>query len=172
MRGSLLDPARCPSAAEAGLAGRTEEENRSFHFCVEVQKMKRLSVFLLLSCLLLPLLASCGVEPEELQLVPLDPAATPVLSQSEQSVQIRTPFGPATAAELPSPPSTEPLPSPSSEAPGQTDAQYILNTSSRRFHLPTCSSVSEMKESNREVFFGSRDTLLARGYSPCGRCNP
>ncbi len=134
--------------------------------------MKRISAFLLFFCLLLPLLAACGAEPEELQLVPLDPAATPVLSQSEQSVQIQTPFGPATAAVLPSPPPTEPLPSASAETPGQTDAQYVLNTSSRRFHLPTCSSVSEMKESNREVFFGSRDTLLAQGYRPCGRCNP
>ena len=49
---------------------------------------------------------------------------------------------------------------------------YILNTSTKKFHRPGCSSVGQMKESNKEEFTGSRDNVIARGYGPCKRCNP
>lgn len=37
---------------------------------------------------------------------------------------------------------------------------------------PTCSSVNDMKEKNKQEFFGTRDEAIALGYSPCGRCKP
>ena len=37
---------------------------------------------------------------------------------------------------------------------------------------PTCSSVNDMKEKNKQEFFGTRDETIALGYSPCGRCKP
>ena len=49
---------------------------------------------------------------------------------------------------------------------------YILNTNTRRFHLPSCSGVSSMKDSNKETYRGSRDALLEEGYTPCGICSP
>lgn len=49
---------------------------------------------------------------------------------------------------------------------------YILNTSSKKFHDPSCSGAADIKESNKEVFTGSREDLIAQGYSPCGRCKP
>ncbi len=49
---------------------------------------------------------------------------------------------------------------------------YVLNTSSRKFHLPSCSGVSTMKAANRETFRGTREELLRQGYEPCGGCNP
>ena len=49
---------------------------------------------------------------------------------------------------------------------------YILNTNTRRFHLPSCSSVSDMKEANKETYSGSRESLIEQGYSPCGICHP
>lgn len=62
----------------------------------------------------------------------------------------------------------------SAAPPVQTTRQttYILNLSSRKFHLPDCPSVDQMKDSNKLAFTGSRDDLLARGYSPCLRCSP
>lgn len=51
-------------------------------------------------------------------------------------------------------------------------ASYILNTNSKKFHYPTCSSVGQMKASNKQEYTGSRDDLIAKGYSPCGRCHP
>ena len=49
---------------------------------------------------------------------------------------------------------------------------YILNTNTKKFHRPGCSSVKRMKESNKESYSGSRDSLIGRGYSPCKNCNP
>ena len=55
-------------------------------------------------------------------------------------------------------------------APQGTD--YILNTSTKKFHDPTCGSVKQMKESNKQVYTGSRDEVIAQGYDPCKKCNP
>lgn len=49
---------------------------------------------------------------------------------------------------------------------------YILNTNTKKFHYPSCSSVSDMKEKNKREFTGTRDEAIAYGYSPCGRCHP
>ena len=52
------------------------------------------------------------------------------------------------------------------------DTRYILNTSSGKFPLPSCSGAASMKEENRQAFSGSREELIAQGYSPCGQCKP
>ncbi len=49
---------------------------------------------------------------------------------------------------------------------------YILNTNTHKFHLPSCASVKQMKEKNKEVFTGSRDEAIAKGYQACKNCNP
>ena len=49
---------------------------------------------------------------------------------------------------------------------------YILNTRSKRFHLPDCDSVQEIKEKNKRTLTGSRDELIEQGYKPCGGCKP
>ncbi|MBQ8802960.1 MAG: DNA/RNA non-specific endonuclease [Tyzzerella sp.] len=49
---------------------------------------------------------------------------------------------------------------------------YILNTNNRKFHEENCSSVTDMKEQNKQVYKGTRENLTAQGYEPCGRCNP
>ena len=54
---------------------------------------------------------------------------------------------------------------------GETQ-RYVLNTSSKRFHLPDCSSVADIKESNRQDYEGARELLIAQGYQPCGNCKP
>lgn len=57
---------------------------------------------------------------------------------------------------------------------GQSGAgqHYVLNTSSMKFHLPDCPGVSNMSEQNKQEYAGSREELIARGYSPCGTCDP
>lgn len=58
-------------------------------------------------------------------------------------------------------------------APSADDGQdYVLNTNTKKFHYPGCSSVGQMKAKNRQDYHGSRDDLIARGYKPCGSCNP
>lgn len=49
---------------------------------------------------------------------------------------------------------------------------YILNVKNKKFHLPTCSAVNDIAAANRQDFTGTRDELIAKGYSPCGICKP
>ena len=64
------------------------------------------------------------------------------------------------------PTSTAPAVEPSS---GMT---YILNTNTKKFHYPSCSSVGDIKEKNKREFTGARDEAIVQGYSPCGKCHP
>ncbi len=65
---------------------------------------------------------------------------------------------------------------PSGEAVKEGDSaespDYILNTSSQKFHKPDCDSVESMAEHNKKAFYGTRDEAIAQGYDPCKRCNP
>ena len=59
--------------------------------------------------------------------------------------------------------------------PNQTDkedVEYILNTRSKKFHLPDCSGAENISENNKETYYGKRSELLENGYSPCGICHP
>ena len=49
---------------------------------------------------------------------------------------------------------------------------YVLNTNTKRFHLPDCPSVADIKEKNRQDFEGTRDATIEMGYKPCGACKP
>lgn len=59
-------------------------------------------------------------------------------------------------------------------APEETESQgeYILNTNTKKFHLPSCSSAEQISGENRESYSGSREELLSLGYDPCKRCEP
>lgn len=49
---------------------------------------------------------------------------------------------------------------------------YVLNTNTRKFHLPGCRSVTQMSAHNKQEVTATRDELIAQGYEPCGNCNP
>jgi len=49
---------------------------------------------------------------------------------------------------------------------------YVLNTNTLKFHYPTCGSVSQMKEKNKQEVTLTRDEIIAMGYVPCKNCNP
>ena len=52
------------------------------------------------------------------------------------------------------------------------ETTYVLNTNTKKFHYPTCSSVNDMKEKNKQIYTGSREEVINMGYVPCKRCNP
>ena len=54
----------------------------------------------------------------------------------------------------------------------RASSSYVLNTRSRVFHLPACSSVEDMNDDNKKFYSGSREEVIDMGYKPCGRCNP
>ena len=49
---------------------------------------------------------------------------------------------------------------------------YILNVKNKKFHKPDCSAASDISSANKQDFTGTRDQLIAKGYSPCGICKP
>ena len=49
---------------------------------------------------------------------------------------------------------------------------YVLNISSKKFHLPECSGAMSMSEKNRQDYTGTRELLIAQGFAPCPQCNP
>lgn len=49
---------------------------------------------------------------------------------------------------------------------------YVLNTNTKKFHYPFCSSVNQMKDKNKQIYTGSEEDIISQGYEPCKRCNP
>ena len=52
------------------------------------------------------------------------------------------------------------------------EVTYVLNTNSMKFHLPNCSSVSNMSSRNRLDTTMSYGEVIAAGYVPCKNCHP
>ena len=61
---------------------------------------------------------------------------------------------------------------PEEESTTGIEQHYILNTNSKKFHYPDCSSVDDMSKKNKQDYAGTREDLINQGYDPCGRCNP
>ena len=60
---------------------------------------------------------------------------------------------------------------PSEELPdGEGEYEYVLNTSSKKIHIPDCYYAESMKDPNREYTSKALSELLADGYSPCSSC--
>ena len=60
----------------------------------------------------------------------------------------------------------------SQEESSTADAEYVLNTNSKKIHLPSCSQVSSIKTENKKITNQSKQELLSQGYVPCKNCNP
>lgn len=60
----------------------------------------------------------------------------------------------------------------STTASSESSTGYVLNTNTKKFHLPTCSSVSKMSSKNKKESTESREQLISEGYKPCGICKP
>ena len=55
--------------------------------------------------------------------------------------------------------------------PETPETAYVLNTSSKKFHLPDCASAKSIQEGKRVEFYDRLQAVL-EGYEPCGRCKP
>ena len=60
-----------------------------------------------------------------------------------------------------------------------SNASYVLNLNTGKFHYVSCSSVDSMNPENRQYVANSRDEILGmicpgtgENYNPCGRCDP
>lgn len=54
----------------------------------------------------------------------------------------------------------------------EVKGSYILNTASKKIHLPDCSSAEIISEKNKQLTDDSIEVLEAQGYSCCKVCNP
>ena len=53
-----------------------------------------------------------------------------------------------------------------------TNVEYVLNTNSKKIHLPSCSQVSSIKPENKKTTNQPKQDLQDQGYTPCKNCNP
>ena len=51
-------------------------------------------------------------------------------------------------------------------------SDFVLNTNTKKFHLPSCGNADKIQKENKENFTGDRQQLVKNGYEPCGSCNP
>lgn len=56
--------------------------------------------------------------------------------------------------------------------PGSDIREYVVNTNTKKFHLPECKSAASIRAENREEYSGTRDELIGMGYEPCQICHP
>lgn len=52
----------------------------------------------------------------------------------------------------------------------KTEADYVLNTNSKKIHHKTCKSVRKIAPKNYKEFYGTLDEAIAQGYETCGQC--
>ena len=95
---------------------------------------------------------------------PVSIAKASVLPEGQAEVPVKAPEEDASAE------TAAPVLEESAEEPVGTD--YILNTNTHKFHYPTCASVKQMAEKNKQFHSGTRDEVIDMGYVPCKKCNP
>lgn len=121
------------------------------------------------------LVGGCGSDSESAP-VPTEPTLA-VVATTEATEATTSPTTVAVTeatTEPTSEPTTEPTTAPTTE-PAETEPEgrnYVLNTNSKKFHYPSCSSADDIKASNRKDVVATREELIEQGYDPCGRCHP
>lgn len=99
-----------------------------------------------------------------------EPTQEPTPTPTPQPTVAPTPI--PTPVPTPEPtvvPTVQPTDPPQETPQGTT---YILNTNTKKFHYPSCRSVKQMKDKNKQEYTGTRDEVISKGYDPCKNCNP
>ena len=55
-------------------------------------------------------------------------------------------------------------------APSGDDIDYVLNTNTKKIHLPSCRYAKDMTGDNRKDYCGKIEDLIAQGYERCKTC--
>ena len=61
---------------------------------------------------------------------------------------------------------------PAEEPEEENPTYYMVNTETKKFHLPSCHHAGTVDDENREMRDFDRDALISEGFSPCGTCKP
>lgn len=81
------------------------------------------------------------------------------------------PVGPNSTQATPEP-TPKPTPAPTPKPTEKVTYDYVLNTSTKKFHYSYCSSAKQIKDANRKNFTGTREAVIAQGYVACKKCSP
>lgn len=137
--------------------------------------MKKFAAVLLALVICLSTGACSGEEaPTEPTVISTEPSITSITLQPVENAATEAPTESETEAPTEAQAEPETVPATEAEVQGTEDngRDYVLNTNTGKFHYPSCSSVDEIKETNKSHYHGTRDELIEQGYSPCGRCHP
>ncbi len=141
--------------------------------------MKRTPVIVLVVCLALFVLSSCGYSQEDLDRARAESYEEGLAAGYQSGFEAGFSEGKSdgytdgySAGLAAAVPPVSRSAAAEEVAPGPLAADYVLNTNSRKFHYPDCSSVEDMADRNRLDFSGTREEVIAMGYVPCKRCNP
>lgn len=69
-------------------------------------------------------------------------------------------------------PALEPEKNDGDDSVSADEKTYILNTNTKKIHIPSCSGVNSMSESNKTEYTGDIAELIEQGYTPCKICKP
>lgn len=138
--------------------------------------------FLLVFVLFALLLSACS-EVKIQELPEPEPPRWVELPTEESMTQKETKPEPISEPEpVPEPepaPEPEPVPEAKPEAEEVPPAEktdepildFVLNTNTKKYHVPTCSSVSDIKDKNKAFYTGTVSEVEAMGYVACKRCH-
>lgn len=103
-----------------------------------------------------------------------DTAATeaPTETTTEETTEATAEPTAEPATEASTEPTAEPTTEPTDQPTEDNGRDYVLNTNTKKFHYPQCSSAKSIKDKNKAAFHGTREELIAMGYDPCGKCHP
>ena len=99
-----------------------------------------------------------------------EPAPAP---EPEKTAEPQEPPAEPVKTTEPEKPAPEPTPAPEPEKPAEDPEKgpiVIGNKNSKKYHELGCSSIEDMKESNR-IELESAAVAEAKGYKPCSRCH-
>ncbi|MGI5899616.1 MAG: Ada metal-binding domain-containing protein [Christensenellales bacterium] len=106
-------------------------------------------------------------------------ATAPTAQTSTRSPGSSAPLETASANTPAATPSPQPTATVlSTPSPTQTSTEtpqsfsFIANKNTKKLHLPSCSSVKQMKDSNKVYLECTRDEAISSGYEPCKNCRP
>jgi energy-coupling factor transporter transmembrane protein EcfT len=104
--------------------------------------------------------------PTEQTPIPISTSEPTTIPTTEATIETTVPTTEATIEP------TETAPTVATENVTVIEKDYVLNTSSMKFHYPSCSGAAKIKESNKAYFTGTREEVIQKGYSSCGICHP
>lgn len=95
-----------------------------------------------------------------------DESSSDVLNQNNNEQEEQTNISPATDVIV----NEDNSPQPEEKIYVEKDVDYVLNTSTNKFHLKTCAEVKKIKPENLGYYTGKRTDVENMGYIACKKC--